>query len=55
MNAQMALTAVTLMPHVKTFLETSPASVTKDTVEMDLSVMVHGLAGGPFIITSYVL
>ena len=47
MNAQMALTPVTLVPHAKTFLGISPAPVTKDTVEMDLSVMVimGGLAG----------
>ena len=40
MNVQMTSTPVTLMPHAKTFLETLPASVTKDTVEMDLSAMV---------------
>ena len=53
MNAQMALTAVTFMPHAKTFLGTLFASVTKDTVEMDLSVMVimGGLAGGPIIMS----
>ena len=60
MNAQMALTPVTLMPHAKTFLGISLVSVIKDTVEMDFSVMVimgvvimGGLAGGPIIMSFY--
>ena len=40
MSVRKSLTTVTLMPHVPTFLEASPVPVTKDTVEMDLFVLV---------------
>ena len=37
------LTTVTLMLHVPTLLEASPVHVTKDTLEMELFVLVIGL------------
>ena len=40
MSVRKSLTTVTLMPHVQTFLEASPVPVTKDTVEMELFVLV---------------
>ena len=40
MSVRKSLTTVTLMPLVPTFLEASPVPVTKDTVEMELFVLV---------------
>ena len=40
MSVRKSLTAVTLMPHVPTFLGASPVPVIKDTVEMESIVLV---------------
>ena len=40
MSVRKSLTTVTLMLHAPTFLEASPVPVTKDTVEMESTVLV---------------
>ena len=40
MSVRKSLTTVTLMLHAPTFLEASPVSVIKDTVEMESTVLV---------------
>ena len=43
MSVRKSPTTVTLMLHVPTFLEALPVPVTKDTVEMELFVLVCGV------------
>ena len=43
MSVGKSLMTVTLMLHVPTFLEASAVPVTKDTVEMELLVLVCGV------------